>query len=49
MECSKFKTIRIRAEDYEALVKINAVSQIPIVRLVHLSVATLKEKYEVTK
>ena len=43
----KFKTVRIRIEDYNALLEIHEKSQVPLVGLFHLAIPMLKKKYRI--
>ena len=43
----RFKTVRIRVEDYNTLVQINEKSQVPIVGLIHIAIPMLKRKYRI--
>lgn len=43
----KFRTIRIRVEDYNFLLGISEQTQIPIVGLIHLAIPMLKKKYKI--
>ena len=43
----KFKTIRIRAEDYNDLLIISEKSQVPLVGLIHIAIPKLKTKYRI--
>lgn len=44
---SRFKTIRVRVEDYDELLAIHDKTQVPLVGLIHLMVKDLKTKYGV--
>ena len=43
----KFKTVRIRIEDYNTLLEIHEKSQVPLVGLFHLAIPMLKKKYRI--
>ena len=45
----KYKSIRVREDDYNELLVISEKSQVPIVGLVHFAVPKLKIKYRVNK
>ena len=43
----KFRTIRIRVEDYNSLLGISEQTQVSIVGLIHLAIPMLKKKYKI--
>ena len=43
----KFKTVRIRIEDYNTLLEIHQKCQVPLVGLFHLAIPMLKKKYRI--
>lgn len=43
----KFKTIRVRVEDYNSLLLVHEKTQIPIVGLFHLAIPMLMKKYRI--
>lgn len=43
----RFKTIRVRVEDYDTLMEIHEKTQVPLVGLFHLAMPMLKKKYRI--
>lgn len=44
---AKFKTIRVRLDDYNELMAVHEKTQIPLVGLFHIAVPLLKKKYRI--
>lgn len=44
---AKFKTIRVRLDDYNELMVVHEKTQIPLVGLFHIAVPLLKKKYRI--
>ena len=43
----RFKTIRVRVEDYDTLMQIHEKTQVPLVGLFHLAIPMIKRKYRI--